>query len=126
MKRIGVYLENKSLDFKRLNILELIEEYEHVILAELDMRIEASNIKQTKRNFENNPLLHVPECYLDLCTKNILVMDLIEGIAVDDIKTLNKKGVDLKLLSERGVEIFLKQVFIDNFFHNYFKNKIIW
>ena len=81
------------------------------------MRIEASNIKQTKRNFTDNKLLYVPEVYLDLTTDNVLVMEKISAIPVDKIETLREIGVDLKLLSERGVEIFLKQVFIDNFFH---------
>ena len=44
-------------------------------------------------------------------------MEMIEGVPVDKIDTLNELGVDLKLVAERGVEIFLKQVFIDNFFH---------
>ena len=44
-------------------------------------------------------------------------MEMIEGIPVDRLDTLNDLGVDLKLVAERGVEIFLKQVFIDNFFH---------
>ena len=117
MKRIASFAEKKSADARRLSVLKLVEEYEAVILAELDMRLEASNIKQTKRNFENNSLLYVPEVYLDLCTQNVLVMEMIQGVPVDKIDTLNELGVDLKLVAERGVEIFLKQVFIDNFFH---------
>ena len=109
--------EKKSNDAKRLQLLKLVSEYESVILAELNMKVEASNIKQTKRNFENNNLLYVPEAYMDLSSENILVMEKIEGIPVDKVEDLKELGVDFKLLAERGVEIFLKQVFIDNFFH---------
>ena len=117
MRRIALYAEKISGDAKRLQLLALVEEYESVILSELDMRIEASNIKQTKRNFSESKLLYVPEAYLDLCTENLLVMEKIEGIPVDRLEILNSMGVNLKLVAERGVEIFLKQVFIDNFFH---------
>ena len=117
MKRLAGYFESKSSDARRLQLLKLVSEYESVILSELNMKIEASNIKQTKRNFENNNLLYVPEAYIDLSSENILVMERIEGIPVDKIGVLSEKGVDFKLLAERGVEIFLKQVFIDNFFH---------
>ncbi|HJL96079.1 MAG: 2-polyprenylphenol 6-hydroxylase [Gammaproteobacteria bacterium] len=117
MKRISAFIEARSHDAKRLQLSKLVMEYESVILAELNMKVEASNIKQTKRNFENNKLLYVPEAYLDITTENILVMDMIEGIPVDKVEVLKDKGVNLKLLAERGVEIFLKQVFIDNFFH---------
>ena len=36
---------------------------------------------------------------------------------VSDIETLQNKQVDIKLLAERGVEIFFTQVFRDSFFH---------
>ena len=117
MKRLAGYIERKSYDARRLQLLKLVQEYESVILAELNMKLEASNIKQTKRNFENNNLLYVPEAYIDLTSENILVMERIEGIPVDNIDVLRGLGIDFKLLAERGVEIFLKQVFIDNFFH---------
>ena len=117
MKRIAAFSERRFEDAKRLQLSKLVDEYEAVILSELDMRLEASNIKQTGRNFEDNNLLYVPEVYLDYCSENLLVMEMIEGIPVDRIETLNDLGVDLKLVAERGVEIFLKQVFIDNFFH---------
>ena len=117
MRRIANFAEKKFEDAKRLQLSRLVTEYEAVILSELDMRLEASNIKQTKRNFEGNDLLYVPDVYLDYCSENLLVMEMIEGIPVDRLDTLNDLGVDLKLVAERGVEIFLKQVFIDNFFH---------
>ena len=44
-------------------------------------------------------------------------MERISGIPVTDIEALRAKGTDLKLLGERGVEIFFTQVFRDNFFH---------
>ena len=117
MKRIASFVEKRSEDARRLQLIKLVEEYESVIFSELDMRLEASNVKQTRRNFENNNLLYVPEVYLDYCTENLLIMERIEGIPVDRLEVLNDLGVDLKLVAERGVEIFLKQVFIDNFFH---------
>lgn len=117
MKRLAKRIERHFIDGKRLRLFELVEEYELVINTELNMRVEASNMRQTKRNFEGNNLLYVPEVFLEHTTQKILVMEKITGIPVDDLEKLNKKGVNLRLLSERGVEIFLKQVFIDNFFH---------
>ncbi len=46
-----------------------------------------------------------------------MVSERIYGVAVSDIDTLKGKQVDLKLLAERGVEIFFTQVFRDSFFH---------
>jgi len=61
--------------------------------------------------------LYVPDVYWDISTEKVLVMEKISGVPVDKIEVLKDLGVDFKLLAERGVEIFLKQVFIDNFFH---------
>ena len=117
MKRLAKKIEKHFLDARRLRLLELVEEYEAVINTELDMRVEASNMRQTKRNFKDNNLLYVPEVFLDHTTQKVLIMEKIGGIPVDDLDSLNERGVNLRLVSERGVEIFLKQVFIDNFFH---------
>jgi ubiquinone biosynthesis protein len=46
-----------------------------------------------------------------------MVSERIYGVPVSDIDTLKGKQVDLKLLAERGVEIFFTQVFRDSFFH---------
>jgi ubiquinone biosynthesis protein len=47
----------------------------------------------------------------------VFTMERISGIPVTDMDTLRGKGVDLKVLGERGVEIFFTQVFRDSFFH---------
>ena len=49
--------------------------------------------------------------------RNVLTMERINGIPVTDMDTLRARGVDLKLLGERGVEIFFTQVFEHNYFH---------
>jgi len=44
-------------------------------------------------------------------------MERIAGIPISDVAELRRQNVDLKQLSERGVEIFFTQVFKYNFFH---------
>jgi ubiquinone biosynthesis protein len=102
---------------RRLRPVEVVADYELVILDELDMAREAANTSQLRRNFENNKLLYVPEVYWDYTCRNVLTMERIHGIPVTDIETLRARGTDLKLLGERGVEIFFTQVFQHSFFH---------
>ncbi|CAA0099946.1 putative protein kinase UbiB [Halioglobus japonicus] len=102
---------------RRLRPVEVVADYELVILDELDMAREAANTSQLRRNFENNKLLYVPEVYWDYSCRNVLTMERISGIPVTDMDTLRAKGTDLKLLGERGVEIFFTQVFNHSFFH---------
>ncbi|MEH6589202.1 MAG: ubiquinone biosynthesis regulatory protein kinase UbiB [Halioglobus sp.] len=104
-------------DGRRLRPKEVVSDYELTILDELDMGREAANASQLRRNFLDSKLLYVPEVYWDYTRRNIFVMERISGIPVTDIDTLREKGTDLKLLAERGVEIFFTQVFRDSFFH---------
>jgi ubiquinone biosynthesis protein len=102
---------------RRLRPVEVVSDYELVILDELDMGREAANACQLRRNFENNKLLYVPEIHWDYTCRNVLTMERISGIPVTDLETLRARGTDLKLLAERGVEIFFTQVFKHSFFH---------
>ena len=104
-------------DGRRLRPVEVIADYELIILDELDLGREAANACQLRRNFEDSRLLHVPQVYWDYTCRNVFVMERISGIPVTDMKALEARGTDLKLLAERGVEIFFTQVFRDSFFH---------
>lgn len=108
-------------DGKRLRPQEVVAEYKKTILDELDLEREAANAIQLKRNFsqgrEHDHVLYVPEIYSEYSHKNVLVMERIYGIGVGEIDTLHQQNVDMKLLAERGVEVFFTQVFRDSFFH---------
>lgn len=104
-------------DSKRLKPKEIVQEFEHNLYDELDLQREAANAGQLRRNFKNSELLYIPEIYWDYTRDNVLVMERIHGIPVADIDTLNAYNVNIKLLAERGVEIFFTQVFRDCFFH---------
>ena len=102
---------------RRLRPVEVVSDYQLVILDELDLGREAANASQLRRNFEGSKLVYVPEVYWDYTCRNVFTMERIAGIPVTDLDSLRAKGTDLKILGERGVEIFFTQVFRDSFFH---------
>jgi ubiquinone biosynthesis protein len=108
-------------DGKRLRPLEVVEEYRKTIIDELDLNREGANAIQLHRNFsqgrEYDHVLYVPEIYSEFSHKNVLVMERIYGIGVGEIDELHRRNVNMKLLAERGVEVFFTQVFRDSFFH---------
>ncbi|WOE66512.1 ubiquinone biosynthesis regulatory protein kinase UbiB [Aeromonas allosaccharophila] len=101
----------------RLRPIEVVEEYRKTILDELNLMREAANAIQLRRNFTGSEALYVPEIITDLCREQVLVMERIYGIPVSDIPALEANGTNMKLLAERGVEVFFTQVFRDSFFH---------
>ncbi|QFU77529.1 ubiquinone biosynthesis regulatory protein kinase UbiB [Halioglobus maricola] len=104
-------------DGRRLRPVEVVSDYELVILDELDLGREAANASQLRRNFEGSNLVYVPQVHWDYSCRQVYTMERISGIPVTDMDTLRNLNVDLKLLAERGVEIFFTQVLRDSFFH---------
>ncbi|MDO8907138.1 MAG: ubiquinone biosynthesis regulatory protein kinase UbiB [Pseudohongiella sp.] len=104
-------------DGRRLKPREVINDYEHIILGELNLLSEGANTTLLRRNFENSPKLYVPKVYWDVTRDTMLVTERIRGIPVSDIAALNAQGVNLKQLAETGVNIFFTQVFEHSFFH---------
>ncbi|MEK9649681.1 MAG: AarF/UbiB family protein [Gammaproteobacteria bacterium] len=117
MKFIGAMASLIIKDSQRLRIRQVLNDYEDTVMNELDLKIEASNAIRTKKFFENESLLKVPTIFKQLSSRNILVMEKVEGIPCTDLKEIQATGIDLKRLAENGVKIFLDQVFRDNFFH---------
>lgn len=101
----------------RLRPVEVVEEYRKTLFDELNLLREAANAIQLRRNFEGSGTLYVPEIYSSYCQEDVLVMERIYGIPVSDIAALEANGTNMKLLAERGVEVFFTQVFRDSFFH---------
>lgn len=102
---------------ERLRLNEILVDYEKVIYDELDLSKEAASLSQVGRNFADTDMLSVPKVYWEQSSDSILTMEEIFGVPLGKIETLIKHNVNMKLLAERGVEIFFTQVFRDNFFH---------
>lgn len=111
------WLQRVAPETKRFHPVQVVTDYRHILLGELDLGQEAANAAQFRRNFEDSPLLYVPEVHWNLSTNQVMTMERVYGVPVSDTATMKAAGVDLAQLSEIGVEIFFTQVFRDNFFH---------
>ncbi len=104
-------------DAQRLHPLTIVKDYEHTILDELNLKLEADNTIRLRETWLGSGKLYVPEIFEHLSSENVMVMERIYGITATDLEELRAKDVDLKKLAYLGVEIFFTQVFVDNFFH---------
>ena len=110
-------VESFARDSKRLRLGEIIAEFDRSLHEEIDLLHEASSCAQMRRNFENFPMLRIPRVHWPLCTREVMVMELLVGTPVDQVEDLIEAGVDMPRLAKAGVEIFFTQVFRDSFFH---------
>ena len=117
MYRLARIIAKMTPEARRLKPVEVVREYEKTLLDELDLRREAANAIQLRRNFENSEELYVPEIITDFSNKTVMVSERIYGIQVSDLAGLKANGTNMKLLAERGVTVFFTQVFRDSFFH---------
>lgn len=117
MYRVARIVAKALPEARRLKPVEVVREYEKTLLDELDLRREAANAIQLRRNFEGSEELYVPEVLTDFCNETVMVSERIYGIQVSDLEGLCANGTNMKLLAERGVSVFFTQVFRDSFFH---------
>jgi ubiquinone biosynthesis protein len=117
MSQSANLLERILGDGNRLRPAAVIEDYRLTILGELNLKLESLNAIKLKNNFLDSDSLYVPYVYEALCFTRLMVMERVYGIPVSDLSALKAQGTNLKLLAERGVELFFTQVFRDNFFH---------
>ena len=115
--RLAHWVPRLLPDGRRLRPVEVVADYEKTLLDELNLLREAANAIQLRRNFDGDRMLYVPEVYSDYGSETMMVMERIYGIPISDVVTLEQHGVNMKLLAERGVQVFFTQVFRDSFFH---------
>lgn len=96
---------------------EIVEEFARVLEKELDFTIEATNMERFARQFSDDDTIYTPKVYRDYTTPRMLVLEYIEGIKISDIRAIEEKGYDKQLITRRGTDATLKQVFMHGFFH---------
>ena len=82
MYTIANFADRYWSESKRLKPKEIVQEFEHNLIDELDLQREAANAAQLRRNFQHSPLLYIPEVYWDYSRENVMVMERIHGIPI--------------------------------------------
>lgn len=97
--------------------VELAAEFTRLMRAELDYTIEGRNIDRFRHNFEGEDHVTIPRVFWRNTSRRVLTMEFIEGTKVSETEKLDLLGVDRRAIARLGARVFLKQVFIDGFFH---------
>jgi ubiquinone biosynthesis protein len=110
MKKILGVGGNFDIDAFLLEIREMLT-------REVDLRIEAVNIRRFEDNFKNVKNVTVPKIYSDYCSANVLTMEFIQGIQVKDIIDMQVPQSKKSEYTRTITRSYLKQVYIDGFYH---------
>lgn len=79
-----------------LNINEALREFSNATLRETDYVAEANFARELYEHYKDHKEFIIPETYLDLCTKNIIVQEYVDGMSVAQLIKLQAQGVDPK------------------------------
>lgn len=118
MFHLADMIENNIEEIAFIRPVKIFEEFARIIAKELDYTIEADHMERFARSFADDPSLHIPKVYRQFTTRRILTMEYIDGIKVSDITSLDRAGTDKQLITQRGANLILKQIFNNGFFHS--------
>jgi ubiquinone biosynthesis protein len=117
MRNLAKLAENYSPMLYLINSTGLVEEFAQQIKKEIDFLMEAHNTIRFAENFSGDDRIHIPEIYLELCTRRVVTMEFLDGINISDSGRLRDEGYNLKLIAKNGALLGYKAIFEFGFFH---------
>ena len=96
---------------------QVLDELWNVTREEMNFLTEASNMEEFARRNEDVVYVRTPKLYQEYTTMHVLVMEYIEGPAIDDKEKLLSGGYDLEEIGIKLIDNYIKQVMEDGFFH---------
>jgi ubiquinone biosynthesis protein len=117
MLHLATLAEKNIEEFSFYRPIKIVEEFARTLEREIDYTIEAANLERMSLNFLDDATIYIPKVYRELSTSRVLIMEFIDGIKVSQVESLEASGIDPKIVTIRGADICLKQIFNDGFFH---------
>ena len=96
---------------------QVLDELWNVTREEMNFLTEASNMEEFARRNEDVVYVRTPKLYQEYTTMHVLVMEYIEGPAIDDKEKPLSGGYDLEEIGIKLIDNYIKQVMEDGFFH---------
>jgi ubiquinone biosynthesis protein len=117
LRDLAELLERFVPESKRFDPTGQIDELSKVSRRECDFLYEARNMEIFGLNYQDDPTVKIPDIYWDYTTNKVLVAEYVEGIKISAVEKLKEAGIDLKMVSRRGLRVIMKMIFEDRFFH---------
>ncbi len=102
---------------KRFKLSEMVNIFATTSINEIDLRLESSSATELSENFKNFKNYKIPKIYWEYTSKNLMILEYINGIKIDEIAKNKNSKINILQLTKLASEIFFLQVFRDGFFH---------
>lgn len=108
-------IEQNGMSYQ--SVKDLFTEVEKNTLKELDYKNEARNIENFRKFYKKRKDFYVPRAYREYSTDKILVIEFAGGCKITDVEQMNDWGINPTDVAERGMDIYLTQIFEFGYFH---------
>ncbi|KAM8978898.1 uncharacterized aarF domain-containing protein kinase 2 [Sarcophilus harrisii] len=117
LMKIGSRILGLIPGVKWLSLTEIVEEFEKLMVQQIDLRYEARNLECFQHNFMDVNFVRFPTPLQPFVTRDVLVETFEESVPVS---WYQKSEIPMKLkgkIAKLGIDMLLKMVFVDNFVH---------
>ncbi len=102
---------------KLADVPALMHEFSRILHEDIDYLAEGKNAEIFADHFKNEPGILVPGVIWSHTTRRVLTLDDVRSIKITDYDAITRAGVDRSEVAHRLLNVYLKQIFEDGFFH---------
>ncbi|TRD22372.1 2-polyprenylphenol 6-hydroxylase [Palleronia caenipelagi] len=102
---------------RRLKPMDVIDHFNGVTRAELDLRLETSSCAEFAANTADDQGFRVPQVHWFLSARRVMTLEWAEGIPANDLAIIDAAGLNRAELGDRVLRLFLQHALRDGFFH---------
>lgn len=117
LRTIGGWLQRYRPIRQRADVPALLNEFSRTLYDEIDYLAEGRNAETFAANFRNRPEVSIPYVVWSHTTRRVLTLEDVFAIKITDYAAITTAGIDRVLVARRLFDIYLQQIFEDNFFH---------
>ncbi|XP_035198650.1 uncharacterized aarF domain-containing protein kinase 2, partial [Oxyura jamaicensis] len=115
--KMGSHILGLLPGFKWLSLTEIVEEFEKLMMQQIDLRYEARNLERFRQNFLDVDFVKFPTPVRPLVTTDVLVETFEESEPISRYLHAEVATELRQRLAKMGMDMLLKMVFVDNFVH---------
>jgi len=117
LTRVVGWLKRYKTITRRADLDALLAEFSRTLWAELDYLAEAENARAFQAMFADDPSVRIPAVHTEQTTVRVLTLEDVYFIKVTDYAEVEAAGVDRKDVADRLMRTYLRQIFVEGFFH---------
>eukprot|EP00804_Cyclotella_cryptica_P018926 CCRYP_006462-RB/>CCRYP_006462-RB protein AED:0.13 eAED:0.13 QI:308/0.5/0.33/1/0.5/0.33/3/0/751 len=121
MNKFASFLEHiPRLNLDYLSIKDSVDQFRDIMLPQLDLRVEAHNLRRFRRDFEGESQIAFPEPFTELTSREVLVEKFVEGEPMLNFVMREDEGHtrrDREELARVGLQAVMKMIFLHDFIH---------